>query len=188
MGYHLTKLWAKHINIWRMHPHSTPTPPPHICQFATGWICCAPCIWLRTSAAVHKIAITTATLLVTSLLVASPVLFLLSTAPSQLPRECNSKHDLDCTPIRAPAPECELPECQSVALNLLARMNWKLNACNEFRDFSYGSSAEASLKAVRSTQEDVDLQMLRECIFYISAYGPPFFFILYKLVCGVSVV
>lgn len=105
----------------------------------SGWICCAPCIWLRTSATVHKIAITTATLLVTSLLVASPVLFLLSTAPSQIPKDCYAKNQLDCTPTRAPAPECPTPECQSAALSILARMNWKLDPCKEFRDFGCSS-------------------------------------------------
>lgn len=129
-------------------------------QVTSGWICCAPCIWLRTSATVHKIAITTATLLVTSLLVASPVLFLLSTAPSQLPRDCYSKNELDCIPTRAPTPECSSQECQAAALSLLARMNWKLDPCKEFRDFSC-SSAEGSLKAVKSAQEGVDLQMQR---------------------------
>lgn len=138
-------------------------------QFSTGWICCAPCIWLRTSAAVHKIAITTATLLVTSLLVASPVLFLLSTAPSQLPRECNSKHDMDCVPMKPPAPECELVECQTAAMNLLARMNWNLDACNVFRNFSY-TTAEGSLKEVHSAQENVDLQMLRTFMRYYSIF------------------
>lgn len=130
----------------------------------SGWICCAPCIWLRTSATVHKIAITTATLLVTSLLVASPVLFLLSTAPSQIPKDCYAKNQLDCTPTRAPAPECPTPECQSAALSILARMNWKLDPCKEFRDFGC-SSAEGSLKAVKSAQEIVDLQMLSELNF-----------------------
>lgn len=135
-------------------------------QLTSGWICCAPCIWLRTSATVHKIAITTATLLVTSLLVASPVLFLLSTAPSQLPRECRSRHDLDCIPTKPTAPECSLPECQSTALSLLARLNWKLDPCKEFRNFSC-SSPEGSLKIVRSAQEDVDMQMHRELFRWI---------------------
>ncbi|KAJ6638737.1 Tubulin polyglutamylase TTLL5, partial [Pseudolycoriella hygida] len=129
-------------------------------KMISGWICCAPCIWLRTSATVHKIAITTATLLVTSLLVASPVLFLLSTAPSQIPKDCYAKNQIDCTPTRAPAPECTTPECQSAALSILARMNWKLDPCKEFRDFGC-SSAEGSLKAIKSAQEIVDLQMLK---------------------------
>ncbi|XP_037030087.1 endothelin-converting enzyme homolog isoform X1 [Bradysia coprophila] len=129
-------------------------------KMISGWICCAPCIWLRTSATVHKIAITTATLLVTSLLVASPVLFLLSTAPSQIPKDCYAKNQIDCAPTRSPAPECPTPECQSAALSILARMNWKLDPCKEFRDFGC-SSAEGSLKAIKSAQEIVDLQMLK---------------------------
>lgn len=68
---------------------------------------------------------------------------------------------MDCIPTRPPIPECASLECQSAALSLLARMNWKLDPCKEFRDFSC-SSAEGSLKAVRSAQEGVDMQMHRK--------------------------
>lgn len=73
-----------------------------------------PCVWLRTSATVHKLAITTATLLVTTMLVASPVLFLLSTAPSQLPKDCNTKSDVNCVSTRSVSttPECSAPACR----------------------------------------------------------------------------
>lgn len=71
-----------------------------------------PCVWLRTSATVHKIALTTATLLVTSLLVASPVLFLLSTAPSQLPKDCNAKSDVNCVTRSSAISECNVVACR----------------------------------------------------------------------------
>ncbi|XP_046803763.1 uncharacterized protein LOC124419195 [Lucilia cuprina] len=127
-----------------------------------GWICCAPCIWLRTSATVHKIAITTATLLVTSLLVASPILFLISTAPSQLPRDCYSD-DEDCMPTAAPPPECLDPVCKIAASSIHAKLNWNFDPCVDFKNFSCSSSSNinglASLRAIRSAQESVDLQM-----------------------------
>ena len=128
---------------------------------ALGWICCAPCIWLRTSATVHKIAITTATLLVTSLLVASPILFLISTAPSSLPRDCYPD-DEDCLPTTAPPPECAEPTCRLAATSILARMNWKLDPCKSFKDYSCSSEQSESLRASRSPQESVDLQMQRK--------------------------
>ncbi|XP_046803762.1 uncharacterized protein LOC111687492 [Lucilia cuprina] len=136
-----------------------------------GWICCAPCIWLRTSATVHKIAITTATLLVTSLLVASPILFLISTAPSQLPRDCYSD-DEDCMPTAAPPPECLDPVCKIAASSIHAKLNWNFDPCVDFKNFSCSSSSNinglASLRAIRSAQESVDLQMQRKyiCDFY----------------------
>lgn len=117
-----------------------------------------PCVWLRTSATVHKLGITMATLLVTSLLVASPVLFLLSTAPSQLPKDCNSKNDMYCLPTRPPAPECNVTQCRAAALSIQARINWKADPCADFRNFSC-SSVKGSFKATRSAQEGVDLQM-----------------------------
>lgn len=53
------------------------------------WICCMPCHWCRRSKAVHKAFLTFAMLLVTSLLVTSPVLFLITTLPEGAqPREC----------------------------------------------------------------------------------------------------
>ncbi|CAD7084187.1 unnamed protein product [Hermetia illucens] len=124
---------------------------------ALGWICCAPCIWLRTSATVHKIAITTATLLVTSLLVASPILFLISTAPSQLPRDCYSD-DEDCMPTTAPPPECNDHVCRVAAASIQAKMNWNLDPCKNFKEFSCTTN-QGSLRAIRSAQESVDMQM-----------------------------
>lgn len=127
-----------------------------------------PCVWLRTSAAVHKIALTTATLIVTSLLVASPVLFLLSTAPSQLPKDCNAKNDFNCQlPTRSPALECDTPQCRSAAISIQARINWKMDPCEDFKNFSCGQT-RASLKIIKSAQEAVDLQMQRNKSFYAS--------------------
>lgn len=49
----------------------------------SSWLCCVPCYWLRRNNSVHKASLTVATLIVTSLLVASPVLFLISSVPSR---------------------------------------------------------------------------------------------------------
>lgn len=130
-------------------------------KVTAGWICCMPCVWLRTSATVHKIALTTATLLVTSLLVASPVLFLLSTAPSQLPKDCNTKNDFNCLPTRSPVPECSTPQCRSATVSIQARMNWRSDPCENFKNFSCAQT-RGSLKAIKSAQEAVDLQMQRK--------------------------
>lgn len=136
----------------------------HSFKITAGWVCCMPCVWLRTSAAVHKIALTTATLLVTSLLVASPVLFLLSTAPSQLPKDCNTKNDFNCLPTRSPAPECSSAQCRSATISISARINWKADPCEDFKNFSCAQT-RGSLKIVKSAQEAVDLQMQRNSIF-----------------------
>lgn len=132
-------------------------------QITAGWVCCIPCVWLRTSATVHKIALTTATLLVTSLLVASPVLFLLSTAPSQLPKDCNAKNDLNCLPTRSPAPECTTAACRTAAISIQSRTNWKVDPCKNFKNFSCSASRN-SLKSIRSAQEGVDNLMQRMCV------------------------
>ncbi|XP_055588122.1 endothelin-converting enzyme 1 [Uranotaenia lowii] len=124
-----------------------------------GWVCCAPCIWLRGSSAVHKMAITAATLLVTSLLVASPILFLISAAPSQLPRNCYVTEDDDCHPTPAPPPECADSICRAAAISIQARMNWDVEPCKEFKNYSCAPLEGNSLRAVKSPQEIADLQM-----------------------------
>uniref|UniRef100_A0A182JUX3 Peptidase M13 N-terminal domain-containing protein n=1 Tax=Anopheles christyi TaxID=43041 RepID=A0A182JUX3_9DIPT len=123
-----------------------------------GWVCCAPCIWLRSSSAVHKMAITAATLLVTSLLVASPILFLISAAPSQLPRDCFGADEDDCHPTPAPPPVCADPICRAAAISISSRMNWDVEPCREFKNYSC-STMESSLRAVKSAQELADSQM-----------------------------
>lgn len=126
-----------------------------------GWVCCAPCIWLRSSSAVHKMAITAATLLVTSLLVASPILFLISAAPSQLPRDCFGADEDDCHPTPAPPPVCADPICRAAAISISSRMNWDVEPCREFKNYSC-STMESSLRAVKSAQELADAQMQRK--------------------------
>lgn len=132
-------------------------------QITAGWICCMPCVWLRTSATVRKIALTTATLLVTSLLVASPVLFLLSTAPSQLPKDCNTKSDVNCVSTRSVSttPECNAPACRQATISILARSNWKVDPCRDFTSFSCGAT-KGNVKAIKSVQEGVDILMQRK--------------------------
>ncbi|GAB0087502.1 uncharacterized protein DMENIID0001_018150 [Sergentomyia squamirostris] len=127
---------------------------------AVGWVCCAPCIWLRTSTAVHKIALTAATLLVTSLLVASPILFLISTAPSQSPRDCLSHKLEDCFATPQPPPECTDEDCRVAAMTIYARMNGKLDPCRDFKSYSCSPIINSSANVVKSSQEFVDLQML----------------------------
>ncbi|XP_017845299.1 endothelin-converting enzyme 1 [Drosophila busckii] len=127
-----------------------------------GWICCAPCIWLRTSAAVHKMAITSATLLVTTLLVASPILFLISTAPSPLPRDCFMEGDT-CLPTSSAPPECTEAICETVSANIQARLNWNKDPCSEFKKFSCWQSttnqSNTNLIDMGSSQKSVDIQM-----------------------------
>jgi hypothetical protein len=127
-----------------------------VCQ-----LCCAPCIWLRASSTVHKMAITTATLLVTSLLVASPILFLISAAPSQIQRDCYAKDDDDCMPTQTPPPECAHTICKETANSIQARMNWKEEPCDDFKAYSC-SPIESGLHFMRSAQESADLEMQRE--------------------------
>ncbi|XP_065087387.1 endothelin-converting enzyme homolog [Ochlerotatus camptorhynchus] len=125
-----------------------------------GWVCCAPCMWLRGSSAVHKMAITAATLLVTSLLVASPILFLISAAPSQLPKDCYVTDDDDCHPPPAPPPECSDPICRAAAISIQTRMNWDVEPCREFKNYSCSPlESSNSLRAVKSPQEIADIQM-----------------------------
>lgn len=126
-----------------------------------AWICCAPCIWLRTSSTVHKIALSAATILVTSLLVASPILFLISTAPSQLPKECYVQEDDDCIPTPNPPPDCTEPECRIAASSIQARVNWNVDPCKDIKSYSC-SPLQTNFRAVKSPQEIAYVQLQRE--------------------------
>lgn len=66
-------------------------------------------------------------------------------------------------PTAAPPPECNESACRLAASSIQARMNWKLDPCKDFKDFSCSSDDyEGSLRAVRSAQEAVDMQMQRK--------------------------
>ncbi|XP_031625122.1 kell blood group glycoprotein homolog isoform X2 [Contarinia nasturtii] len=141
-------------------------------KVTAGWICCMPCVWLRTSATVHKIALTTATLLVTSLLVASPVLFLLSTAPSQLPKDCNTKSDVNCVSTRSVSatPECATLTCRQATISIFSRSNWKVDPCKDFTSFSC-SSTKGNAKTIKSVQEGVDT-LMQQLLQHNTSSGP----------------
>lgn len=123
-----------------------------------GWICCGPCIWMRSSTTVQKFAITTATLIVTSLLVASPVLFLISTAPSQLPKNCNVQEDSNCFPAKPAITECNELECNKIAATIQHGINSNVDPCNDFQDYGCAFIGRDG-NLLQSAQERVDNQM-----------------------------
>lgn len=125
------------------------------------WLFCSPCIlFLKTSKTFHKMTITGITLIVTALLVVSPIIFLISAAPN-MPKQCN-----ECFEI--PPPECQDPVCKSVASSIQAKIDWNVDFCNDFKSFSC-SSQQNSLRIVKTPQEIADNQMLRKLIFQLLA-------------------
>jgi hypothetical protein len=150
-----------------------------------NWLFCGPCItFLKTSTTFHKMTLTGVTLLVTSLLVASPILFLISAAPSIPQRDGCVAHD-DCM-VTAPPPECQEPICRDVASSIQAKINWTVDVCKNFKSFSC-SNHQNSLKIVKTPQEIADYQMLRKmnfqhffsflssldpiCLYQVEAFG-----------------
>ena len=69
-------------------------------------------------------------------------------------------------PTAAPPPECLEAVCKTAASSIHARLNWNFDPCVDFKNFSCSSSLNTnklgSLRAVRSAQESVDLQMQRK--------------------------
>lgn len=113
--------------------------------------------------------LTGVTLLVTSLLVASPILFLISAAPSMPQREGCVAHD-DCL-VSLPPPECQETICKNVATGIQAKINWKVDVCKDFKSFSC-SEKHSSLRIMRSPQEIVDHQMLRKSSSFFPSLHP----------------
>lgn len=131
---------------------------PTLVEHSGGsWLCCVPCYWLRRNNSVHKASLTVATLLVTSLLVASPVLFLISAVPaSETPsRDCRflpSSNADDCLyALDAAAhgagtlslsamlgPECTEPHCNSAAARIMTGLDRTADPCSDFRKYSCG--------------------------------------------------
>lgn len=130
-----------------------------------NWLFCGPCIqFLKTSTTFHKMTLTGVTLLVTSLLVASPILFLISAAPSMPYREGCAQED--CI-ANLPPPECQEQICKNVAASIQSMVNWKADLCKDFKSFS--CSTQQSFRVMRSPQEITDHQMLRKSSFMIVA-------------------
>ncbi|XP_043274148.1 neprilysin isoform X3 [Venturia canescens] len=104
------------------------------------WICCVPCYWLRRSKAVHKALLTFAMLLVTSLLVTSPVLFLITTLPEgDQPRDC-APLDEPCIRERdGTEGVCETKACQEASKRMLVSMNTGVDPCTDFYQFACGN-------------------------------------------------
>ncbi|XP_077300836.1 neprilysin-like 16 isoform X2 [Arctopsyche grandis] len=114
-----------------------------------------PCYWLRTNSSVHKASLTVVTLLVTSLLVASPVLFLISSVPAneQPYRDCtivvstsNRKEEEDCFAeknLDAPISICDTSECKDIARRIQFSISWDHDPCRDFYKFACGGWSES---------------------------------------------
>lgn len=103
------------------------------------WICCVPCYWLRRSKAVHKALLTFAMLLVTSLLVTSPVLFLITTLPEgEQPRECAPLDEACIRERDGPEGVCESKACEEASKRMLAFMKRGVDPCKDFYQFACG--------------------------------------------------
>ncbi|XP_015187858.1 PREDICTED: neprilysin-like isoform X2 [Polistes dominula] len=103
------------------------------------WICCVPCYWLRKSKAVHKALLTFAMLLVTSLLVTSPVLFLITTLPEgEQPRDCAPLDEACIRERDGPDGICESKACMEASKRILASMKRGVDPCKDFYQFACG--------------------------------------------------
>lgn len=118
-------------------------------------------------------AITSATLLVTTLLVASPILFLISTAPSPLPRDCYMEGD-GCSPTASSTSECTEDICETVSSNIQARLNWNKDPCSEFKKFSCWrrkfNKNYTNIIEMGNSQKSVDIQMQSKLNIFLLMY------------------
>lgn len=139
----------------------------HISPFQMGariisYIFCAPCIdFLKNSSAFRKMLLTSVTLVVTILLVASPILFLISAAPS-IPQHHREDCELqnDCIINSNPISECMEKICINSAETISLNINWTIDPCNDFKSFCCIDQSENINKVLKSPQELVDQNML----------------------------
>ncbi|XP_024868624.1 uncharacterized protein LOC112465319, partial [Temnothorax curvispinosus] len=103
------------------------------------WICCVPCYWLRRSKAVHKALLTFAMMLVTSLLVTSPVLFLITTLPEgEQPRKCAPLDEACVRERDGPEGVCDTDVCVEASKRILTSMKRGVDPCKDFYKFACG--------------------------------------------------
>ncbi|KAL0115549.1 hypothetical protein PUN28_010815 [Cardiocondyla obscurior] len=103
------------------------------------WICCVPCYWLRRSKTVHKALLTFAMMLVTSLLVTSPVLFLISTLPEgEQPRKCAPLDEACVRERDGPDGVCDTDVCMEASKRILTSMKRGVDPCKDFYKFACG--------------------------------------------------
>ncbi|KAK0098161.1 hypothetical protein PV326_010738 [Microctonus aethiopoides] len=131
---------------------------------AGTWICCVPCHWLKQSKAVHKALLTLAMLLVTSLLVTSPVLFLITTLPDgDQPRDCAPLDDA-CVRERGGRLDgvCETKTCHEASRRMLSSMNRDVDPCNDFYQFACGSFRDREYRQFSSSFGSLQRQVDRK--------------------------
>ncbi|EZA60236.1 Endothelin-converting enzyme [Ooceraea biroi] len=103
------------------------------------WICCVPCYWVRRSKAVHKALLTFAMVLVTSLLVTSPVLFLITTLPEgEQPRNCAPLDEACIRERDGPDGVCNTDICVEASKRILTSMKRGVDPCKDFYKFACG--------------------------------------------------
>ncbi|XP_018342778.1 PREDICTED: neprilysin-1-like [Trachymyrmex septentrionalis] len=103
------------------------------------WVCCVPCYWLRRSKAVHKALLTFAMMLVTSLLVTSPVLFLITTLPEgEQPRKCAPLDEACVRERDGPEGVCDTDVCMEASKRILTSMKRGVDPCKDFYKFACG--------------------------------------------------
>lgn len=106
--------------------------------------------------------LTSITIIVTTLLVASPILFLISAAPSNPHHhrdDCMLQRD--CMINSIAISECTEDVCIKAAKTVTTTINWTKDACNDFKSFCCSSHLE-TFRAFKSSQEIVDHNILRK--------------------------
>ncbi|XP_070502040.1 endothelin-converting enzyme 1 isoform X1 [Chironomus tepperi] len=159
-GFHLETDKIENLQLCEQQNNTSPSTLNKIGTHLLNWIFCGPCIqFLKTSTTFHKMTLTGVTLIVTSLLVASPILFLISAAPSMPHSRDGCSHD-ECGIHHLPPVECTDIICKNAAASIQAKINWKIDVCKDFKSFSC-SNQQNSLRAIKSPQEIADNQMLQ---------------------------
>ncbi|KAI5747360.1 hypothetical protein M8J77_013862 [Diaphorina citri] len=119
-------------------PHIRAGVPP-----AGTWLCCMFCGWLRSNKSVHQASISVAMLLVMALLVGSPVIFLITSAPEdrsgclqQQSEQVIEDVDEGCGIGSSSYETCNTLSCETTSQKVLLDMNPTIEPCRDFYQYA----------------------------------------------------
>ncbi|KAI5706270.1 hypothetical protein M8J75_006481 [Diaphorina citri] len=154
-------------------PHIRAGVPP-----AGTWLCCMFCGWLRSNKSVHQASISVAMLLVMALLVGSPVIFLITSAPEDRSGCLQQDVDEGCGIGSSSYETCNTLSCETTSQKVLLDMNPTVEPCRDFYQYACDHFSVAEVQNEYYEPAQLSLTTLHK---FIDAQLQDLLFKMYKI-------